>query len=269
MNQKFAKGVDLTGMHILLCEDHPINQKVVQSILKKVNARVTTASNGLDGYETFIKSTAGTFDLILMDIQMPKLNGYEAAKAIRESEHPEAKSIPIIALSANAFADDIQRSIDVGMNEHLAKPVMPQKLYQSILRLGMKQNKPKGAKLKVLFVDDAEINITVLTLAINDEYDIFVARNGEEAVRVLESTPDMAAMITDIMMPGIDGKELIRTVRADKRYETLAIIANTQYGDSVQEEAILALGADDFLYKPTSPILIRNRLKSVLRKYDK
>ncbi|SDX87212.1 PAS domain-containing protein [Eubacterium barkeri] len=129
--QSAAQGtVDLTGKHILLCEDHPVNQKVIEKILKKVQARVTVAENGQVGYEKFTKSDAGTFDLILMDIQMPQMNGYEATMAIRESHHPQAKTIPIVALSANAFAEDVQKSLRAGMNAHLAKPVEPKTVFE-------------------------------------------------------------------------------------------------------------------------------------------
>ncbi|MEG2418279.1 MAG: response regulator, partial [Eubacterium sp.] len=73
---------------------------------------------------------AGTFDLILMDIQMPQMNGYEAATAIRGSDHPQAKTIPIIALSANAFTEDVQKSLHTGMNAHIAKPIEPKTLFE-------------------------------------------------------------------------------------------------------------------------------------------
>ncbi|MEG1432375.1 PAS domain-containing protein [Eubacterium sp.] len=121
---------DLTKKHILLCEDHPVNQKVVQRILEKAHAKVTMADNGQVGYEAFVKSEAGTFDLILMDIQMPQMNGYEAATAIRGSDHPQAKTIPIIALSANAFTEDVQKSLHTGMNAHIAKPIEPKTLFE-------------------------------------------------------------------------------------------------------------------------------------------
>ncbi|MEG1774075.1 MAG: response regulator, partial [Oscillospiraceae bacterium] len=81
------------------------------------------------------KSTPGGLDAILMDIQMPVMNGYEATRAIRSCRHPQSKTIPIIAMTANAFAEDLQKSIDAGMNDHLTKPIEPQQLYATLAAL--------------------------------------------------------------------------------------------------------------------------------------
>lgn len=124
----------LDGVRILVCEDHPVNQKVALRILEKAGAIVTLAQDGQDGYDRFEESPNGFFDVILMDIRMPKLDGYEATRAIRSSAHPQAKTIPIIAMTANAFAEDIQKSREAGMNEHLAKPIVPLLLYETILK---------------------------------------------------------------------------------------------------------------------------------------
>ncbi|MDD3164343.1 MAG: PAS domain-containing protein, partial [Oscillospiraceae bacterium] len=156
LNGTRSQAYDLTGVHILLCEDHPVNQKVVQRMLEKVHAKVTIAEDGQCGYLALTQSVAGTFDLILMDIQMPKRNGFETARAIRESGHPQATTIPIIALSANAFSEDVQKSLRAGMNDHLAKPVIPAQLYEMVLRHLRDKAKLNREKTKVLFVDDVE-----------------------------------------------------------------------------------------------------------------
>ncbi|MEG2783753.1 MAG: ATP-binding protein [Lachnospiraceae bacterium] len=123
---------NLVGTHVLLCEDHPMNQLVATRILEKAGIEVMTVNNGQLGYETFMQSELETFDAILMDIQMPIMNGYEATRAIRSCSHPKAKRIPIIAMTANAFAEDIQKSIESGMNTHLAKPIDPRQLYETL-----------------------------------------------------------------------------------------------------------------------------------------
>lgn len=124
--------ISFKGKRILLVEDHPINQKVAELILEKTGADIFIAENGAEGLKAFASSGDGYFDAILMDIQMPILNGYDAAKTIRSSEHPQANSIPIIAMTANAFAEDIKNSLDAGMNAHIAKPIDPQKLYETL-----------------------------------------------------------------------------------------------------------------------------------------
>ncbi len=120
---------DLHGMKILLVEDHPVNQLVATKVLEGMNAMVTVAENGCVGTELFIKSANGRFDAICMDIQMPVMDGYQAAEVIRNSTHPQAKSIPIIAMTANAFLTDVRACLEKGMNYHIAKPIEPAKLY--------------------------------------------------------------------------------------------------------------------------------------------
>ena len=123
---------DFSGKSLLLAEDHPINQKVAELILEKTGAAVTIAENGLQCLEIFTGSAPGSFDAVLMDIQMPVMNGYEAAQAIRGGIHPQSATIPIIAMTANAFAEDIKNALSAGMNAHIAKPIDPLKLYETL-----------------------------------------------------------------------------------------------------------------------------------------
>lgn len=127
-----AANFDFSGLTFLLVEDHPINQMVAELILEKTGAAVVIAANGADGVEKFTAAPPGTFAAILMDIQMPVMNGYEAALAIRASRLPQSQSVPIIAMTANAFAEDIKNSLAAGMNAHITKPIDPQKLYETL-----------------------------------------------------------------------------------------------------------------------------------------
>ena len=124
--------IDFSNLRVLLVEDHPVNTLVAKRLLEQFGAWVDTAKNGAVGYDKLTQSKSGTYNLIFMDIQMPVLNGYEATRAIRSSGHPQAKSIPIIAMTANAFAEDIQKSLDSGMNGHLAKPITPDLIAKAI-----------------------------------------------------------------------------------------------------------------------------------------
>jgi signal transduction histidine kinase/PAS domain-containing protein/ActR/RegA family two-component response regulator len=129
--------IDLTrlkGKHILLCEDNAINQEIAQTILREKGILVTIAMDGNDGLRKFEQSSYGYYSLILMDLRMPKMGGLEATKAIRQVQRPDAKSIPIIAMTADAFGDDIKRCEEAGMNGHLAKPVEPEKLFEVLLK---------------------------------------------------------------------------------------------------------------------------------------
>ncbi len=111
------------GKRVLLLEDHPINAEIATRILEKWGLEITLAENGQIGVNAFTASAPGYYSLVFMDIKMPVMDGFEATRAMRESAHPDAKTIPIYAMSANAFEDDVQKSLDAGMNGHLRKPI--------------------------------------------------------------------------------------------------------------------------------------------------
>ena len=117
-----AEHPDFTGKHILLAEDNQMNQMIAVAILEEVGFTVDIASDGVEAVEKMTSSPAGTYDVILMDIQMPKMDGYEAARQIRELEDPKKAGIPIVAVTANAFEEDRKVALAAGMNGHLAKP---------------------------------------------------------------------------------------------------------------------------------------------------
>ena len=127
--------VSIRGLHILLAEDNELNMEIAEFILRNEGAEVTKAWNGQEAVELFRKSEPGEFDVILMDIMMPVMNGYEATKMIRSLDREDAKAIPIIAMTANAFTEDRIRAKEAGMNEHVAKPVDVELLVQVIHKL--------------------------------------------------------------------------------------------------------------------------------------
>ena len=115
--------VSIRGLHILLAEDNELNMEIAEFLLQNEGAVVTKAWNGQEAVEIFEKSGSGEFDVILMDIMMPVMNGYEAAKRIRSLDREDAQVIPIIAMTANAFTEDRMKAKEAGMNEHIGKPV--------------------------------------------------------------------------------------------------------------------------------------------------
>ena len=123
---------DLTDLHILVVEDNELNLEIAVFSLEAAGLNVSTAINGLEAVRLFEKSKPYEYDIILMDIMMPVMNGLDAAKAIRGLSRPDAPTVPIIALSANAFAEDIQKSKNAGINEHLAKPLEMDKVLKVI-----------------------------------------------------------------------------------------------------------------------------------------
>ena len=128
----------LDGMRILCAEDNELNAEILMELLKLEGAECTICENGKRILEAFEQSVPGEYDMILMDVQMPVMNGYEATKAIRRSSHEQAKTIPIIAMTANAFSEDMQHSLAAGMNAHISKPVDMKLLKKTIrnIKLG-------------------------------------------------------------------------------------------------------------------------------------
>jgi CheY-like chemotaxis protein len=121
--------VDISQLRVLLVEDNELNLEIAQSILEEAGVTVTTATNGKDAVTLFESSPPNTYDVILMDIMMPIMDGLTASRTIRSSNHPEAKTIPIVAMTANAYREDIDKALESGMNEHISKPIDIPKLF--------------------------------------------------------------------------------------------------------------------------------------------
>ena len=127
-----ANKADLAGRRILLAEDVPINAEIMQMVLQARDIQVELAENGRVAVQMFESKPEGYYDAILMDMRMPEMDGLQATTAIRSLDRPDVRSIPIIALTANAFDEDVQRSLQAGLNAHLSKPVEPELLYETL-----------------------------------------------------------------------------------------------------------------------------------------
>ena len=130
----------IKGTRILLVEDNELNAEIAKTVLEDVGALITRVEDGQQAVKLFKEKPAGTFDAILMDLMMPVMDGYTATKKIRSLEHSDAKTIPIIAMTANAFQEDAEKCIAVGMNAHLAKPLNIEKMMTTICHLVKKKN---------------------------------------------------------------------------------------------------------------------------------
>ena len=130
--KKITDEVSLEGVKVLLCEDNALNRRVAESMLKERGMQTVTAVNGKEAVDIFNSSDIGYFDIILMDIRMPVMNGLDATRMIREADRQDAKTIPVIALTANAYNDEIKLCKEAGMNNHISKPVNIQIFYSVI-----------------------------------------------------------------------------------------------------------------------------------------
>lgn len=122
----------LDGMRVLLCEDNAMNREIATKLLEFRGIQVECAENGEVGVQKFAESAAGWYQAVLMDLRMPVMDGLAATEAIRVMDRPDAKATPIVAMTADAFDDDVQKCLDVGMNGHIAKPIDPEKLYRTL-----------------------------------------------------------------------------------------------------------------------------------------
>ena len=139
---------DISGVRILLVEDNELNAEIAEFILTENGAKVETVKNGLEAVQYFEACESGTYDVILMDVMMPVMDGLTATKTIRSLERQDAKTIPIIAMTANAFREDAEKCMEAGMNAHLAKPCL---LYTSYLcECGNRMDRDVNAAVNIL-----------------------------------------------------------------------------------------------------------------------
>ena len=134
------KNADINSMHLLLAEDNDLNAEIATTLLNDEGANVTIASDGEQAVKIFTNSPAHTFDAILMNVMMPKLNGLEATRAIRNLNRPDAKEIPIIAMTANAFDEDSRARLEAGMNAHLPKPFQIEDVVNTLAKYTKSRN---------------------------------------------------------------------------------------------------------------------------------
>lgn len=126
---------DLSGVKILMAEDNDLNAEIAMVQLEELGMQITRVSDGKEAIETFAGNPPDTFNMVFMDIMMPNMNGYEATMAIRSlNDRPDGRTVPIIAMTANAFAEDVQASLDAGMNGHIAKPIVIDEVVKTIIR---------------------------------------------------------------------------------------------------------------------------------------
>ena len=135
LNEPEKQLAELEGRKILLAEDMPVNAEIMIMVLSMRGMEVEHAPNGQEAVNAFANSAENYFDAVLMDIRMPIMDGLKATTTIRELNRPDAKKVPIIAMTANAFDEDVQRSLQAGMNAHLSKPVEPEHLFQTLAEL--------------------------------------------------------------------------------------------------------------------------------------
>ncbi len=268
-NARIIDGTYFVDDEKLLLLKEMVDQTGAQLVLSSSWRRGWTASVGEDTYKRADIDDSKSYFMLcakLHDIglnllsEIPRLSYGNREDAInywlREWPGEKVEAYVILDDDADKFSPDnrhlIQTSIEVGlMPEHIEAALQ-------ILDIAMH-------KKKVLIVDDLEINRAVIRAMLEQKYQTLEAVEGQMALEVLEENKDIAAVITDLQMPVMNGFVLIRKIRENLAYDAIAIIANTQYGDPEQEEYVLEMGADDFIYKPSSPKVVKMRVNNAIR----
>ena len=248
----------LNGLKVILAEDNELNAEIAQEILTEVGITSRLAVNGSEAVEVFSESKPGEYAAILMDIMMPKMNGYEATRAIRRLDRADASEIPIIALSANAYEDDIRKAKEAGMNAHVAKPVNPGMIYKELMHYAARADQSGEISLEgmsVLAAEDNELNAEIMMDILEETgMKVQLVSDGKAALDAFKaSEPGQYALILmDMQMPVMDGVTATKQIRALERPDAknipiLAMTANTieEAGDAAKDA-----GMSGFLTKP-------------------
>jgi two-component system cell cycle response regulator len=274
---------------ILIIEDNKLNLKLIRTILLISNFKVFEAENAEVGFQIIEEHHP---DIILMDIQLPGMDGLTATRRIKASE--AYKHIPVIALTAKAMDGDEQKALAAGCDGYIVKPINTKgfiSTLNSCIQTSIQESPSQPAKTlpiesenvntldhrikniedafshrrKILIVDDEPLNVDLMEKQLAQySYDTIVAYCGEDALEIVEKElPDL--IILDIVMPGIDGFEVIRAIRANKRTVDIPIILCTVLDSKEQRIRGLNLGADEFLNKPIMFEELVARVRSLIR----
>ena len=251
---------------ILTIEDDPLNMKLFRTILKIRGYDILEATEAESGLNLVEKHRP---DLILMDIQLPRMDGLAATGQLKE--HPELRKIPVVALTSHAMEGDKEKAIAAGCDGYIAKPIQRHKFLEHVERIlgapepGESPQKKSGHQDRVLIVDDEPLNIKLIAGQLqNENYDILTALSGKEALGIVNAkNPDI--ILLDIMMPEMNGYEVIRKLKANPDMSHIPVIVITALTQSDHSQMSMDAGADDFLNKPINEAELRARIKSLIR----
>jgi putative two-component system response regulator len=271
--------LDFGGRRVLLVEDEPVNREVTMGLLEDVDLLVHVAADGVEAVQL---ASINEYDLILMDMQMPRMDGLEATRRIRQL--PSGAVVPILAMTANAFAEDRRRCMDAGMDDFITKPVDPETLFSVILNWlsnppavivpepAATRDEPVSPpalvaepdKAILLIVDDSPENLVVLNELLRPCYRVLAATSGEAALRVAQARPRPDLILLDVMMPGMDGYAVLARLREDDATREIPVMFLTALSGTKDEEDGLQRGAVDYITKPIKPAVVLARVATQL-----
>ncbi|MBR1741895.1 MAG: amino acid permease, partial [Lachnospiraceae bacterium] len=264
--------LDYKSMRLLVVEDTEINWEIAKEVLEEIGFSVEIAENGKEAVEKFSSVPADYFDAILMDIQMPVMDGYEATRTIRRAEEERGGRIPIIATTANAFSEDVKKAMDAGADAHVAKPLDFDELLETMNQIlsgrkagqqgtAGKEEKDFSKELtgkRVLLAEDMFINAEVMKEILEMAgVQVETAENGKLAVELFSGHPKgyYDAVLMDMHMPVMGGEEATAAIRSLEREDAKEIPVIALTGDVFEEDKVqsMAAGLNDYLTKPVEP----------------
>ncbi len=253
---------------VLVIEDNELNMKLVKSLLDLGGYQAVGFPNAEEGIDHIRTQKP---DLVLMDVQLPGMNGLEATRFIKEEL--EMKDVPIVALSSYAMQGDKEKGLEAGCDVYITKPIDTRNFLQTIGKLFDHGRKEDISRLKkndrheprILIVDDDPQNVKVMKGKLaNEGYGLLEAYSGKEALeKVNDSIPDL--ILLDIMMPGIDGYEVVKRLKKDPNTQNIPVILVTALDGQDDKVKGLEAGADEFLTKPVNTAELLARIKSMLK----
>lgn len=255
-----------------MAEDEPISREVAVGMLESVGLQVEVAEHGA---EAVARAKSTDYALILLDLHMPVMGGLEAARAIRAL--PGRQAVPILAMTADAFQEVREACLAAGMDGHLAKPVDPDTLYETVLKwlakpspdtvASVPDRSPGSApppdqppKPSILCVDDQPANLAVLRDILQGDYALYFARSGEQALDAArKSQPSL--ILLDTQMPGLDGLATCRKFKADPATRDIPVVFVMDPTEAADESACFEAGGGDYLIRPILPLALSARIR--------
>jgi len=245
---------DHSHLRILVVDDNADNQNLARIMLERAGYKLDIAANGREALE---KCAAFNYDLVLMDIQMPEMDGHEAAFQLRKIE--AYRKTPIIALTAHGLDSDIKKSLSLGMNAHITKPLKKKALYETL-------DKWLDARHKVLIVDDNPDNITLTELHLKRETGLLLYRasNGKEALEIMGKTA-FSLVFMDMEMPVMDGLTAVRALRAAPWGKEVPVVAFSAHDEARKIKECSNAGCTDYLVKPVKKADLRGKIEMYIK----
>jgi CheY-like chemotaxis protein len=251
-----------TTAKLLIIDDNDMNRDLLARRLKQAFYDVIDVNNGVDALKLVEE---GGIDLVLLDILMPGMDGYEVLEKLKKGE--TTKSIPVIMLTAVHEMDSVVRCFELGADDYLTKPYnipFVKSRIATCLRGRMLNESGTGDLARILVVDDNSVNRDMLQRRLEREgYSVDTAENGIQALEAM-GKQSYSLVLLDILMPEMDGYDVLRTMKNTEKFKNIPVIMLTAVHEAESVRSCIDLGAADYLLKPYNTILLKARIASAL-----